>query len=404
MKKSAIRQFIIGSSVLIIFLIAAIVMRYAIPQSGRDASGLTHEFQPEWFERSGDALVCDFRQTTPANLYAIFDLAVSDDGQSVAVAAGGYRGSGLPSQITVWNTATGLRDRLWKEPDEQSTALAWLNDTALMACDTHGRVNLLKPSSGEKEHRLQMFDRSTWHNLYSESPHAIVPFQDAKRVAVSLSQSNGDHAWQSIYIYDLPRAEKDFSLKDVVPEYKSGGFALSRDGTCLAVGSIRRGILVISTATNQLLHQLPEAGGPSAFSPDGKQLACTGGKQVGAGYLCNVTIWDIATKQRTEFPLRPERILTVIGYTPDGRTVVSAADDGTIRFWDVPTRTEIRTIPGVPLTDELKAQLGNEVRSYTSVPLTKAKLSANGKTLVAAYRDGTVRIWDVPKLLPARPN
>jgi len=37
--------------------------------------------------------------------------------------------------------------------------------------------------------------------------------------------------------------------------------------------------------------------------------------------------------------------ITALAFSPDGKTVVSAARDGTIRFWDVETRKQIRVIP-----------------------------------------------------------
>lgn len=63
-------------------------------------------------------------------------------------------------------------------------------------------------------------------------------------------------------------------------------------------------------------------------------------------------------------------------YTPDGRTLVSAGADGTVRFWDTATRLLQRT---------LKAH-DKAVRALA--------LSPDGRTLVTGGQDHFVRVWD----------
>jgi WD40 repeat protein len=65
-----------------------------------------------------------------------------------------------------------------------------------------------------------------------------------------------------------------------------------------------------------------------------------------------------------------------VAFSPDGRRLVSASGDGTLKVWDVQTGQEALT---------LKAHM-REVTSVTFSP--------DGKRLASASGDGTVKVWD----------
>jgi len=66
-----------------------------------------------------------------------------------------------------------------------------------------------------------------------------------------------------------------------------------------------------------------------------------------------------------------------VAFTPDGRTLLTAGQEGLIRVWDVATRREVR-----------------RWRGHEGGVLALA-LSGDGKTLATAGRDSAVRLWDV---------
>jgi len=66
-----------------------------------------------------------------------------------------------------------------------------------------------------------------------------------------------------------------------------------------------------------------------------------------------------------------------IAFSPDGKFLVSAADDRTIRLWDVSTGKEIRVFVGHTLAV-----------NYVS-------FAPDGKSIASASSDGTVRVWEV---------
>jgi eukaryotic-like serine/threonine-protein kinase len=67
------------------------------------------------------------------------------------------------------------------------------------------------------------------------------------------------------------------------------------------------------------------------------------------------------------------------GFSPDGKTLVSCGQDGTVRFWDVATGQSLRTIPAQDQAGEVNS----------------AEFSADGRTLVTASDDGKVRLWNL---------
>ncbi|MCF8054254.1 MAG: pentapeptide repeat-containing protein [Deltaproteobacteria bacterium] len=70
--------------------------------------------------------------------------------------------------------------------------------------------------------------------------------------------------------------------------------------------------------------------------------------------------------------------VTSCAFAPDGKSIVSGANDNTLRLWDVATGKEIRKFTGHP----------NSVTSCAFAP--------DGQSIVSGARDNTLRLWDVP--------
>jgi RNA polymerase sigma factor (sigma-70 family) len=167
--------------------------------------------------------------------------------------------------------------------------------------------------------------------------------------------------------------------------------AYSSDGKLLATGLDSAKARLWDAKSGKLLLEMPLAVaskpgyGPSsvttlAISPDGKRLA------FGGYWSPSVCLWDVqAARLLHTFDNWAEGWENMafvqegptLVFTPDGRTLVGGARDGSVRLWDVETGRE-----QARLTGPTKAILG-------------MGLSANGKTLLTADYYGKANLWDL---------
>ena len=106
------------------------------------------------------------------------------------------------------------------------------------------------------------------------------------------------------------------------------------------------------------------------FHPDGKRL-------VSAGWDETVRIWDLE-KDCVVSTLRGHtRPVTSLSISPDGTRIVSGSDDKTVRIWDLESSQYMMVLRGH----------AGWVRSVA--------VSSDGRRIVSGSYDRTVRIWDL---------
>ncbi|MER6161594.1 serine/threonine-protein kinase, partial [Streptomyces sp. NPDC001868] len=106
------------------------------------------------------------------------------------------------------------------------------------------------------------------------------------------------------------------------------------------------------------------------YSPDGKTLATDGDEGT-------VWLWDPATGRHRSTLRVHDGSVNDVEFSPDGKTLATAGEDGTVRLWD-------------PATGRARAVA---VFDHGS-PVFAVAFSPDGKTLATAGEDGTVRLWD----------
>ena len=106
----------------------------------------------------------------------------------------------------------------------------------------------------------------------------------------------------------------------------------------------------------------------AAFSPDGKLV-------VTASEDGTARVWDIRTGQSLKELGGPTNFVQSAAFSPDSKLIVTASNDRTARVWDAGTGQNLK-----------------ELRGHTDA-LSSAAFSPDGKLIITASVDGTVRVW-----------
>jgi WD40 repeat protein len=142
------------------------------------------------------------------------------------------------------------------------------------------------------------------------------------------------------------------------------------------------------------------------YSPDGKNLMTASNDGV-------ISIWDIATTKEIKRLETHNHAVNSANYSPDGKYIVSTSADYIVRVWDIETAQAIKQWDHIGLLynasfspDGKKivaaTYYGTKVWSFETGELIKelegyslfSCFSPNGKHIVSALADSTIRIWD----------
>ena len=129
--------------------------------------------------------------------------------------------------------------------------------------------------------------------------------------------------------------------------------------------------------TGKLLCETPNGedlfGALSEFSPDGQWAATS----FGSGHYGKVVIWEAATGKLVSTELMAHQgSVTSLHFSPEGRRLISASMDFSVRVWEVSSGKAVAELVG------------------HASPVMSAKYSADGRWIVTASQDRTARVWD----------
>ncbi|HWQ11222.1 MAG TPA: zinc-ribbon domain-containing protein [Roseiflexaceae bacterium] len=133
----------------------------------------------------------------------------------------------------------------------------------------------------------------------------------------------------------------------------------------------------------------------TAIAPDGRRA-------VSASADNTAMIWDIATGRLLHTLRGHQAAIHAALFTDGGRTLITGSKDSTLKIWDVETGAIRTTLVGHGKNIALRGQREAEYKSLTSLgrafefgEITDMKLMPEGRRVISASGDGTIRVWDV---------
>jgi RNA polymerase sigma factor (sigma-70 family) len=349
----------------------------------------------------------------------LHSLAFSPDGKQLAVASS-------ESAVHLYDLDTGKRLTYGPGHQERLVSVDCSPDGKLIATAAwDGTVRLWDAQTG-KERQTIAADRGGSRTWYCEAARlGHVAFSvDSKLLAIT----RGD---ETALVWDIASGKE-------VHRFRGNSLAFSPDGKLVACGGrgtdgpeANMGVIRLHDAESGKLlrelrgHKTMLAG--LMFTPDGKSIISRGIRleglstgEPGESETEFVRFWDVASgKQRrgwqwsdhgqalapdgrrlVGFPMigktlalqeiatgqkcldidPKQGLLFSVAFSPDGRTLATGGEDGTVALWDLPSGKELSRLAG-----------------HRGWALSLA-FSPDGRTLVSGSLDTTALVWDVARI------
>ncbi|PWU18361.1 MAG: hypothetical protein C5B50_09230 [Verrucomicrobia bacterium] len=299
---------------------------------------------------------------------SVFSILISHDGQWVAV---GEQEGGI---VSVMDLATSKQIALLSAGRGRTIA-AFSPREPLLAFAMEG---------GGSDYRIGFWDGRTRQRLPDELLLAArcgaLTFSRDGQTLIVLSEDPEDQI--KLWRVSDRHLIASHPTPDVGGVFLPHGFAISRHSNLAAYRAKGSQLCVIDldTGAERWRTKSPDqAVWGLAFSTDDRILASGGGLGDGAIFL-----WDVSSGRQVGRLQGHTAIVTSLDFLPDGKSLVSASCDETIRVWNL---SDLMNTPAPRILSGHK----HEVWRLAASP--------DGKTFVSGSKDGEVLVWDTRRQL-----
>jgi WD40 repeat protein len=315
------------------------------------------------------------RAILEGHVEAVESVSFSPDGKTLASACSGC-------SIKLWDVASGRNTATMKEEGPGAKKLPYLWATAAFSPD--GK-NL---ATGGWFNRVKLWDVATLKGQvflddYKQCPETWVVFSPDGKTLASGGVCRGD-----MKLFDVASGQARATLKTpgTFGDYNPHGVlaaAFTPESKTLVSVAIPDEIRLwdVATGKQSKLQKTDQEIGQwrnavAAFSPDVKTVATSHYGDT------SITLWEVATgKARAVLKVQKgqEGKVWSLTFSPDGKTLASGDDMGTIKLWDVTSAKELASFMG-----------------HAGKVLCLA-ISADGKVLASGGQDKKIKLWDTAK-------